>query len=134
MEGKKTDFLIWVKVHKKQLILAGVSITIVVGIILGIKNKDVLVELWAVLEKRVSKVQQAKLDTDSTAEIISGNGVLAVPRNYTRPKEPVPVDLHIRNLCPGRVHSAEKAAEAEALGIILMPNQTLVDPYMKYAA
>lgn len=35
----KKSFLVWVKVHKKQLILTGVSITTIVGIILGIKNK-----------------------------------------------------------------------------------------------
>ena len=51
LDKEKTDFLGWVKQHKKQLILAGISISVVIGIILGVKNKDVLEDLWATLKK-----------------------------------------------------------------------------------
>ena len=40
LEEKKTDFLRWVKQHKKQLILAGISVSIVIGIILGAKKDE----------------------------------------------------------------------------------------------
>ena len=134
MEEKKSKFCLWVKAHKKQLIISGVGISVLFGIILGIKNKDVPMELWAMLERRVRKEPQVNLDADSKVEVISESVMLSVPRNYTCPQEPVPVCLHVRNLGGGRVHSAEKAAEADALGIILSPNQTLVDSYTKYAS
>lgn len=48
--------------------------------------------------------------------------------------DPFDVSGHIRNLANGHHASAEKIAEAAALGITLGENQTLVDPYMKNAA
>lgn len=135
MEKEKTDFLGWVKQHKKQLILAGISISVVIGIILGARNKDVLEELWAILKKSAKSESQPEFKTIShTQTVLPENEVLISPRNYTLPQEPVNVCMHIRTLTDGRVHSAAKAAEAEALGILLLPNQTLVDPYTKYAA
>ena len=147
MEDKKTDFLGWIKQHKKQLILAGISISVVIGIILGAQNsvvigiilgaqnKEVLEELWATLRKSTKNELQPEFKTISlTQTLLPENDVLLTPRNYTLPQEPVDVCMHIRTLTGGRVHSAEKAAEAEALGILLLPNQTLVDPYTKYAA
>ena len=44
---------------------------------------------------------------------------------------PFDVSDHIRNLHPGWKASAEKIAEAERLGIVLQPGQTLVDGYTK---
>lgn len=135
METQKSDFLLWVQAHKKQLIFAGISIVAVFGIIIGLKNKDTLVELWETLEKKAKKVPQV---TPSSVPVVDTAlpeiEVLKVPRYYTPPDAPVPVRLHVRNLPKGRMHSTEKAAEAEALGIILLPHQTLVDPYIKYAA
>ena len=55
-------------------------------------------------------------------------------RLYTSPQETFGVSQHIRNLSGGRHHSIEKAAEAAALGIDLLPHQTLVDTYTKFAA
>ena len=135
MEEKKTDFFGWVKQHKKQLILAGISISVVIGIILGAKNQEVLDELWATLKKSTKNELQPRFKTISlTQTILPENDVMITPRNYTLPQEPVDVCMHIRTLTGGRVHSAKKAAEAEALGILLLPNQTLVYPYTKYAA
>lgn len=135
MEEKKTEFLGWVKRHKKQLILAGISISAVIGIILGVKNKGVLEELWTTLKRSTKNELQPEFKAISlTQTVLPENDMLIIPRNYTLPQEPVDVCMHIRTLTGGRVHSAEKAAEAEALGIILLPNQTLVDPYTKYAA
>jgi len=139
MEEKKTDFLGWVKRHKKQLILTSVSISVVVGIILGAKNKEVLEKLWTMLKRSTSNKSQPEFIARSITEPVTHTvlpecDVLTPPRNYTLPQEPVDVCMHIRTLTGGRVHSVEKAAEAEALGIFLLPNQTLVDSYTKYAA
>ena len=51
-ESKK-GVVVWIKEHKAQLILAGVSITAIVGIIWGIKNKDELTKLWSSLAKSI---------------------------------------------------------------------------------
>ena len=40
---------------------------------------------------------------------------------------------HVRTMAEGKHHSDAKAAEAMALGIDLLPNQTLVGPYTKCA-
>ena len=55
-------------------------------------------------------------------------------RSYTSSQKAFDVNRHIRNLSGGRHHSAEKAAEAATLGIVLLPHQTIVDTYTKCAA
>ena len=135
VEEKKADFLGWIKQHQKQLILAGISISVVIGIILSAKNKEVLEELWATLKRSAKKERQPQLKSISLTQMVPpATTMLTAPRNYTLPQEPVDVCMHIRTLTGGRVHSVEKAAEAEALGILLQPNQTLVDQHTRYAA
>lgn len=135
MEEKKNSFKAWVIAHKKQLILAGISISVVLGIILGVKNKDALEKLWAVLKSKIQNVPKAELTVEPASQPSTPqHQIVTASHAYTRPQEPVNVGLHIRTLTGGRTHSAEKAAEALKLGIALLPNQTLVDPYMKYAA
>ena len=135
MEEKKDSFKAWVIAHKKQLILAGISITVVLGIILGIKNKDALEELWTAMKLKIRNVPKTELIVEPISQTSTPQlQIVTAPHTYTRPQEPVNVGLHIRTLSGGRTHSAEKTAEALALGIDLLPNQTLVDPYTKYAA
>lgn len=55
MEDKKKSVLTWIKEHKTELILAGISITAIVTIILGIKNKDALMNVWNKLKTRIEK-------------------------------------------------------------------------------
>lgn len=59
---------------------------------------------------------------------------LICPRVYTLPQEAFDVSQHIRTLPRNQHHSAKKATEAMSLGIDLLPNQTIVDTYTKYAA
>ena len=135
MEEKKDSFKAWVIAHKKQLILAGISISVVLGIILGIKNKDALEELWTAMKLKIRNVPKTELTVEPISQTSTPQlQIVTAPHTYTRPQEPVNVGLHIRTLSGGRTHSAEKTAEALALGIDLLPNQTLVDPYTKYAA
>lgn len=130
-ESKK-GFLIWIKLHKKQLVLAGISITAIVGIILGIKNKKVLMKLQASLTKKIKEVSTDNLIVDQSS--ISALETITPVEIYTLPKEPFNVRRHIRTLPIGCYHSPEKAVEADALGIKLLPNQTLVNSYTKCAA
>ena len=133
-ESKK-GVLVWIKEHKAQLILAGVSITAIVGIIWGVKNKDELTKLWSSFAKSI------KMDSVTTttsmpkiATATPATEAILRKRPYTSPTEAFDVRRHIRTMAAGKHHSAEKAAEAAKLGIDLLPNQTLVDPYTKCAA
>ena len=126
MEENQKGFIAWVKAHKKQLIVAGISITAIMGVILGIKNKENLDELWEALKDSLKKTTPTiQTDLQPLENVIPF-------RQYTLPQEPVDVVQHIRTLSEGRHHSAKKAAEAAALGITLLPNQTLVDKHTKY--
>lgn len=49
----KKGLLAWIKSHKKQLIITGISIPTVIMIVLGSKNKDAIKELWAGLKKEL---------------------------------------------------------------------------------
>lgn len=40
--NEKHKFVNWVKDHKKQLLIAGISVTAVIGIIIGLKNKEAI--------------------------------------------------------------------------------------------
>lgn len=133
--NEKHKFVNWVKDHKKQLLIAGISVTAVIGIIIGLKNKEAIKELWENLENSLSKTTEklpesitiVKTDPQVIEEVIP-------VRLYTSPQETFDVSQHIRNLSGGRHHSIEKAVEAAALGIDLLPHQTLVDTYTKFAA
>ncbi len=132
---ERDRFINWVKAHKKQLILAGISVTAIIGIILGLKNREAIAELWVTLENSLKKPTGNLPETLSTAKVVPPVVEEAVEvRSYTSPLKAFDVSQHIRNLSGGRHHSMEKAAEAAAMGIELLPNQTLVDSYTKCAA
>lgn len=54
IEDKK-GIMDWIKAHKKQLILIGISIPTLIAIVLGLKNKDAMMELWDNLKDEVEK-------------------------------------------------------------------------------
>ena len=133
--SENNKFVSWVKAHKTELIIAGVSITAIIGIILGIKNKDAIKELWDALENSLSKTPEKLYESITIVQAAPPVLEEVIPvRLYTSPQEPFDVSQHIRNLSGGRHHSAEKAVEAAALGIDLLPHQTLVDTYTKCVA
>lgn len=134
MEENKKGFIAWVKAHKKQLLIAGISVAAIIGIFIGLKNKETIKELWETLENSLRKTSKKLPETITIVEIAPPVIEEAIPvRMYTPPQGPFDVGQHIRNLSDGRHHSIEKAAEAAALGIDLLPHQTLVDTYTKCA-
>lgn len=46
-------FVAWIKSHKKQLIISGISIPTIIAIVAGIKNKEALKELLNGLKKGI---------------------------------------------------------------------------------
>ena len=49
----KKGLLGWIKSHKKQLIITGISIPTVIMIVLSLKNRDTIKELWTELKKKL---------------------------------------------------------------------------------
>ena len=133
MREQKLKLWLWVKAHKKQLLIAGISIAAIAAILLGIKEREALASLWKELNAKIDKAPA--LDIEEPIVMISDSVTESVTstRGYTLPNAPVNVECHLRNLSGGRQHSAAKAAEALQLGIELLPNQTIVDSYTKYA-
>lgn len=133
MREQKYRLWLWVKSHKKQLLIAGISITAIAAILLGIKKREALTSLWKELNAKIDKTPALDIEepivtiSDSVTESVNST------RGYTLPNTPVNVEWHLRNLSGGRQHSAAKAAEAAQLGIELLPNQTIVDSYTKYS-
>lgn len=135
MEEKKNEIISWIKAYKKQLLLAGVSITAVIGVIIGLKNKEAIVNLWDFLKRNLTRHSEGQI-TPSCSAVVTPFAVEEVVsiRSYTSSQKAFDVNRDIRNLSGGRHHSAEKAAEAATLGIVLLPHQTIVDTYTKCAA
>ena len=142
MEEQKKGFLDWVKKHRTELIIAGISATALIGIIICMKNRDSIEALWKSLIGAIEKSPtEAPKISQTTIEKIAQSSVTVtdvinpteiVVTNTTRTfQDPFEVSNHIRNLHEGWRASAKKITEAEAMGIILLPGQTLVDTYMK---
>ena len=133
MEERK-NLIQWIRTHKKQLIIAGISIGTLILIIYGIKKRAAiklfveslisLVETPPVLKTEEIVATAAEIVPASTSEIVS---------SVTSESEVIPfaVSMHIRNLPDGCHASPEKIAEALMNGIDLADGQTLVSGYMK---
>ncbi len=134
MDNEKKSLMDWIKEHKKELILAGVSITALILAILGIKNREEIEEAWSTLIQIVNQkpvnlqtskntpVSEIKVKTEALTNTAEKN---IIPLT----KAPHDVNEHIRNLPKGYKASTEKLALAAERGLELMPGQTLVDAY-----
>ena len=127
-EEQKT-LIQWIREHKKEIAIAGISITAMVGLVLGIKNKEVMEALWNALKNTDSKIP-IKTETPRITEKVSNIESVVIPmhREY---KAPFDVSSHIRNLHEGWKASPEKLERAAAYGIDLLQGQTLVESYTK---
>ena len=55
IEDDKKGFIEWVKEHKSQLALIGVSGAALIAMVFGLKNKDSLTKLWMSLKDEIEK-------------------------------------------------------------------------------
>ena len=119
----------WIREHKKEIAIAGISITALVGLVLGIKNKGAMEVFCNALKNNDSKIP-IKTEAPRITEQVSSIESVVIPmhREY---KEPFEVSSHIRNLHEGWKASPEKLERAAAYGIDLLPGQTLVEGYTK---
>lgn len=142
MEEQKNGFIQWVKDNKKELIVAGVSIVALMGIIVGLKNKDSIIALWESLRKTMGN-SPIKMQTVSreivvgivhepaqVIEVASATEIIKFPSNHNS-YVPFEVCEHVRNLPDGWHASAKKITTAAEYGYNLKPGQTWVDTYTK---
>lgn len=141
MEEQKNGFIQWVKANKKKLIIAGVSIAVIIGIIVGIKNKDVMA-LWESLRKNIENspvnvpaashevVESVAHEPAQVVEVVSATEIINFLSDN---KMLVTYDVcdHIRNLHDGWHASDKKIETAAEYGYNLKPGQTWVDTYNK---
>lgn len=69
---EKKDFVVWIKAHKKQLVATGVSITTIVLVVIGLKNKSEIFRLWGILQERIERGELYStkwFDTATDAEL-----------------------------------------------------------------
>lgn len=124
----------WVKAHKKELVIAGISTDTLILIILGVKNRSSIMALWDSLWN-VAKQPTVKVPEMVTKAAVNipqepiKDAVAAVASNSD--SIPFEVSRHIRNLPDGWHASPEKMAEALKNHIILVDGQTWVESYMK---
>jgi len=136
MEERK-GLIRWIKEHKKELLIAGISIGALILIVLGIKNKDEIMALWNTLRKvpkqPTVKVTETvrKVTTEYPIEPVQPVQDVFDAVSSKSDSLPFEVSRHIRNLPEGWHASPEKIAEALENNIILMDGQTWVERYMK---
>ena len=129
-EQNKIETTWWERNKKKVLIIGGVVVAVGVGVL-------ALIELVKGGKKLASKVPPIADTTiiETTTEVITTVETEAITVSKTLNNgDPFGVEGFIRNLPDGWHPSAEKIAQAAALGIKLGEHQTLVDPYMKNVA
>ena len=135
---KKRTVINWVRAHRRELIIAGVSIAAVIGTILLIKNwttlKAYLKSLTELIPESGSTtktaVKAAEGTVKATDDVVKTTSV-AVETAHNPEVIPIEVAKHIRNLPDGWHPSPEKVATALDNGVILAEGQTWVDGYWK---
>lgn len=123
MIEEKKSFTTWVKAHKRELIIAGVSTTAVIALIIVIRNRYEIAELWKQLQSTIGKPDDS-LPTIPTEKV-------PVAERTTSNLIPFDISEHVRNLHDGWSASAKKIATAAEHGYELKPGQTWVEAYKK---
>ena len=134
---EKKNLIRWIKAHKKQLIIAGISVGALVLIIMGLRNRAAIKAVWAALREALK--QSAVKTASGTAKVTVDIPAVPAPEIVTAVASntegiPFEVRRHIRNLPDGWHASPEKVAEALKHSIILIDGQTWVDSYLKGGA
>ncbi len=145
--NEKKSIIRWIKEHKSELIICGVSIAALIGVFLFVRNHEALEEQWKELLDNILKLKKSPEDInvfisndvkiepeiriEDTTDKINFNPIL----DTIEDEEPVSYitvnvdNYNIRTLPEGWKHSQKKQEEADELGIYIALNQTIVDPY-----
>ncbi len=129
MQKEKKKLKVWIKEHKKELIISGVSIASIGMLIIGVKNYKDQEKVYRSLEKLVEKTPDSFPTTNAVPLKDSiPMGIIEIkPESTNRVSHDV--SKHIRNLPEGYKPSMEKVLSAADFGFELLPGQTWVKPY-----
>lgn len=101
----KNDFIAWIKTHKKQLILASIGITTIIGTILVFKDNDILEISDSLNKKLINVPNEPQLTSLSIPDkALSPNPTIPI-KICPSPTMPINVRRHIRTLLVGHCHS-----------------------------
>lgn len=94
--SEKKSFITWVKEHKSQLLLAGISVTAVLATAVGLRNKDTLIDFWNTIKKEIEKgsLYSVKWFEKASLEDLEKTRK-SVQQDYNNPN----LDLDYRNDC-----------------------------------
>lgn len=67
MEEQKKRFIEWIKAHKKELLIAGISITAIIAAVLVYRNHESIVTLWDTSKKTLQKTSVSELSVATPA-------------------------------------------------------------------
>ena len=149
MEKEKAKIRSWIKRHAKELIIAGVSVSVIVGFIMGYKDLEELDNVSLILRRLVAKRSNAiPVDNNSFINVtnnddsvilhesvdiedIADNLETSVVIDAVAEIEKISYEVskHIRNLPEGYNASPEKIASAVENGFVLQDGQTWVKTY-----
>lgn len=130
MERDKKSFMGWVKEHREELMIAGVSFAVVIALIISIKNQKALKEAWESLRILVEKRPNVTpVGKPFAVDVVTPVKEIAKINNVTADRAPHDVAEHLRNLPEGWKASAKKIATAVEHGYDLCPGQTWVEAY-----
>ena len=96
VSSEKKQFLEWIHENKNTLLFAGISITVIVATIVGLKNKEAIISLWDSLREKVEKgsLYSSKWFEKTDVEELKKAREL-VQQDYRNPN----LDLDFRNKC-----------------------------------
>lgn len=124
----------WYRNKKTVLTIGGLLLAAGVGYVVY-KNWDSLKVVFISGDPKPVMISNPKVTVDIQAQIIETLPEKAVTITKTANNgEAIHVCRHIRNLPIGSKASQQKIEKAVELGINLLENQTVVDPYMKNVA
>lgn len=124
----------WIKEHKKELILAGISVGTLILLILGIQNREKLISVWDSFKGTIQPLSLQSKDTAITSSMeVSTEQILKYAGAVDSCPERTPFRVcgHIRNLPDGCHASSQKIESALKYNIVLLDGQTWVDSYLK---
>jgi len=123
MEEKKGNGFAWIREHKKELIITGISVGATIALYFGLKNSTLMERKFEVLKNVVSD-ETEKLHFVDMDNI---NVVEEVKKAITR--APHEVRMHPRKLPGEQKPSSEVLAYAKEIDFPLAQGQTLVKAY-----
>lgn len=124
----KKNFVEKINQHKTEIIITSVTVVSAIGIILLMKNGDVIKE--QIVSNFFKKDIGANENIFTNASEVGENLIIKALAD----KKIVDVSTHIRNLPNGWKASTVKLESAIENGIMLGTNQTWVDNYSKACA